>query len=622
MMSKRYFSNKSYGTCFLTLVLILSLAASPAQAAVQVSASISAPEFPLDRGVMFTITVTGAGSFEAQMPEVEGLVFSKRGQSSSREFVNGNYSASFSAMYIVEALHEGEFTIPAIPVLASGETLLTSPVTVKVTAPRTAVASSLGQNPGTSSSTARLRSGDAASVAFMRVSPVREKSYSGEIVPVQIKVYFREGIKANLNSLPQLQGEGFVLQQLDREPAQSREIVNNTPYTVLTWESALSGIKEGIHKISFEIEATLLLRQRVRQPRHPFMDDSFFDSFFGSYQEKEVKIASPIFDMSVLSLPDQGKPENFSGAIGSFSLDVTARPREIALGDPITLVMTVSGKGNFDRVRAPQLTDSKGWKTYTPSSEFLKDGGSGSGKKVFEQALVAKDPTLKAVPVVEFSYFDPVAASYKTLSTKPIPLRIEGHGSGTPPPVSVSSQKKEQSGSQVQQEDAAVVVNPPLAALAPLKRDGGEPNQNLTPLYGRKWFQILAILIFVGLIVAIILRVRSARFAANPVLQRRQAMKHILALRLTEIDKSLAEGDVRGFLLSCRQAIQEQYGLLWKTEAGAITSADLQSRLPSDSVLITVFKAADESVYGGQLLSHERMEELAHGVKKELEGLS
>ncbi len=424
MMSKRYVSNKSYGAVLVTLVLLLSLAASLAQAAVQVSATISAPEFPLDRGVMFTITVSGARSFDVQMPEVDGLVFSKRGESSSMELINGRYSASFSTMYIVEALREGEFTIPAIPVQTSGETVLTTPVTVKVTAPRAATASSTRQNMGTASSTTRLRSGDAASVAFMRVSPVREKSYSGEIVPVQIKVYFREGIKANLNSLPQLQGEGFVLQQLDREPAQSREIVNNTPYTVLTWDSALSGIKEGVHQVSFEIEATLLLRQQLRQPRHSFMDDSFFDSFFGSYQEKDVKVASPVFDMSVLSLPDQGKPENFSGAIGSFSLDVAARPLEIAVGDPITLVMTVSGEGNFDRVRAPQLTDSKGWKTYTPSSEFLKDGWSGSGKKVFEQALVVKDPTVEAVPAVEFSYFDPVAASYKTLSTEPIPLRI------------------------------------------------------------------------------------------------------------------------------------------------------------------------------------------------------
>ncbi len=166
------------------------------------------------------------------------------------------------------------------------------------------------------------------------------------------------------------------------------------------------------------------------------------------------------------------------------------------------------------------------------------------------------------------------------------------------------------------------VVNPPLAALAPLKRDGGERNQDLIPLYGRKWFQILGVLIFVGLIAALILRVRSARLAANPLLQRRQAMKHILALRVTEIDRGLAEGDVRAFLLACRQAIQEQYGLLWETEAGAITSADLENRLPADSVLITVFKAADESVYGGQLLSREKMQELADGVKKELEGLS
>ena len=88
-----------------------------------------------------------------------------------------------------------------------------------------------------------------------------------------------------------------------------------------------------------------------------------------------------------------------------------------------------------------------------------------------------------------------------------------------------------------------------------------------------------------------------------------------------EIDQALTVNDTRGFLASCRRAIQEQLGLVWDTESSAITLGDLQKRLPGDSGLLTVFKAADESAYGGQELSQQEMQEYADRLKNELEGL-
>jgi BatD DUF11 like domain len=611
--------------CVLFVLLLTFSAVQSVQAAAEVSASLNASSFPLDRAAALTVTVTGARSFQPRMPEVEGLRFHQRGQSTRMEIINGAYSASVSSVFLVEAFHAGTFTIPAIEVVTNDGTMMTRPITFEVTASQTAAVQP--QSQAGASSTARLRSGEADKVAFLRVTPAKEKSYSGEIVPVQIKVYFRDGIKANLNSLPQLQGEGFVLQQLAREPSQSKEIINNSQYTVLTWESALSGIKEGEHQLSVELEATLLLREQRRSaPSHsmfndPFLGDSFFDSFFGSYREKEVKIASPVLDLTVLSLPVEGRPESFSGAIGDFHLDVTARPVELAPGDPITLTMTVKGRGNFDRVQPPKLRTEKGWKTYTPSSEFLKDGRGGEGKKVFEQALVMNDKTLQEIPAIEFSYFDSETAAYKTLTASPIPLQIQGAAlkEAAPEPV---KQEQVQEKEEIKTEDMQQAVAPPMSTLAPLQLTPGGLDQELTPLFARRWFQLLSVVLFLFMVAGVVMKVRAARYAKNPRLQRDQAMRHLLALRLKEIDQTLAVNDARGFLAACRRAIQEQLGLVWETEAGAITYADLQKRLSKDSALLTVLRAADESAYGGQELSSQQMQEFADGLKKELEGLA
>ncbi len=622
MKSRKYFQKNKIIAKVLALMclLLFALAAVPSlQAAVEVSATLTPHSFPIDRAAALNITVKGVRSFQPIMPEIEGLLFHQRGKSSQMEIVNGAYSSSVILTYLVQAERVGRFTIPAIEVTTKDGTAMTQAITFEVTDSRTAAVTPQAQSGRTPA--ARLRSGEGQKLAFLRVIPAKEKSYLGEVVPVQIKVYFRDGIKANLNSLPQLHGEGYVLQQLGREPAQTREHINNTAYSVLSWESALSGIKEGAHDISMEIDATLLLPEQRRSSSsgHSMFNDPFFSNFFSSYQEKNVKVASPALKLTVLSLPEKGRPADFSGAIGDFSLIVSANPVELAPGDPITLNMTVSGQGNFDRVQAPKLSIEKGWKIYTPSSEFLKDGGPGKGKKLFEQALVAKDPTLKEIPAIELSYFDPAAATYKTLTAKAIPLTIIGAVGEAIEPV--LSQKVVPGKKETKAVESVPAVEPPLSGLAPLQLVPDSMDQKLSPLFARKWFQLLVIVLFLAVVIAVIIKARNTRYANNPRLQREQAMKHLLGLRVTEIDKALSAQDTRGFLVTCRKTIQEQLGLVWDVEAGAITLADLKKRLPEDSVLLAVFSAADESAYGGQELSRQQMQEFSDRLKSELEGL-
>ena len=621
MRVRHYFLKNNIVAILCFLLLFLLAGTQSLKAAVEISASLNTRSFPLDRAALLNIQVTGVKSFEPQLPEVDGLRFYHRGQSTQVEIINGAYSASVTSTYLVQASREGKFTIPAIRIKAGAESAKTEPINFEVTASNSSPAPQTGRSGA--SSTARLRSGNSDEVAFLRVMPAREKSYSGEVVPVQIKVYFRDGLKANLNSLPLLIGEGFVLQQLEREPVQSRELVGNTQYTVLTWNSSLSGIKEGTHELSVELDATLLLREQRRIPRNrnsmfndPFFGDSFFDNFFGSYREKEVKIASPELNLTVLPLPKEGKPENFGGAIGDFRLQVAADPVELQPGDPITLTMTVSGQGNFDRVQAPKLSREQGWKSYTPSSEFLKDGDPGHGKKVFEQALVAKDSTLSEIPAVEFSYFDPETVSYKTLTSNPIPLKIKGMVEKKEPARKKIEKKKE--ARIVQTKQAA---EPPISTLAPLQLVPGSMDQTIEPLYGKKWLQLLVLVLLLVLSGATIYKLRKTRLANNPLLQRNQARKHLLTLRLKEIENTLVANDTRKFLAACRSAIQEQLGLAWETEAAAITLADIEKRLPAGSVLVEIFRAAEESAYGGQELSGEQSRKFAEALKQELEGL-
>lgn len=216
-----------------------------------------------------------------------------------------------------------------------------------------------------------------------------------------------------------------------------------------------------------------------------------------------------------------------------------------------------------------------------------------------------------------FSYFDPADAAYKVLKSKPIPFRIKG--AGLEPKQPEPDVKAERG--RAEPSEMPATVKAPIANLAPLKLQPGDMAEKMVPLYSRLWFQILAALIVALLLGVVVQRQRAAAYTKNPRLQRHQAMKHLLVLRQKEIDRALAGNDTRGFLVSCRRAIQEQLGLLWDCEAGAITLADLRQRLPEGSSLIAIFSAAEESAYGGQDLSSQQMQEFADRLQKELEGL-
>lgn len=622
---RKDFSGWRIGAMAAGLLLAVSLLfCSVLQAAVEVSATFNVRSFPIDRVASLTLTVSGVRSFTPLMPAVDGIIFHKRGQSTQMSLVNGNYSALVTSVYLVEATRTGSFTIPPIELRNNSGSHMTQAITFEVTAAQSAVRQTQPQS-GTGAQT-RLGSGDADSVAFLRLTSIKEKSYSGEVVPIQIKVYFRDGIQVNLNSLPRLKGEGFVLEELSHKPEQTKEIIHNTRYTVLTWDSSLSGIKEGEHTVSFEIEATLLLRQQRRRPAGSRMNTpfggSFFDDFFGGYREKEVKIASPAQTLSVLALPMEGRPQGFAGAIGEFELDVKASPLELSLGDPVTLNMVVSGEGNFDRVTAPQMDGRvKGWKSYTASSEFVEEGRGSRGRKLFEQALVLKDAGVTEIPAMQFSYFDPATASYKSLHSASIPIQVQGR---VPEKRVVPAPVQQEASTEIvagQPPEGTAAAHVSLPGLAPLKTGGDDLDQELSPLFTRSWFQIMGVLFLLIIVAAVLQRIRNARFARNPELLRDQQMKRLLQEGLQKMEQAQRTNDSRQFLVHCRRTVQEQLGLFWGVEATAITSADLKHRLAPESILLTVFLAADESAYGGQNLDSSQMQEFAEDLKHELQGL-
>jgi hypothetical protein len=138
-----------------------------------------------------------------------------------------------------------------------------------------------------------------------------------------------------------------------------------------------------------------------------------------------VEIKSEPVALEVKPLPPN-PPPSFSGAIGNFTMTTEAKPKTVQVGDPITVTTTISGRGNFDRVNAPAVEDDRGWHKYPPSSKFKQDDEVGiSGTKTFETVLSPNEKK-QGLPLLAFSYFDPVKEQYVTLHSEPIPINVQG----------------------------------------------------------------------------------------------------------------------------------------------------------------------------------------------------
>ena len=608
---------------FLVLALLIQIpAVTMAQAAdVSVKAEINSAEFSIDQSALLTITVSGARSAKPEMPEADGLRFAYRGQKSQAQWINGKASSSISFSFMVQAEKEGKHTIKPVKVTVDGKVYTTRAVPCTVLPARTPNVVSKGrqsvQPQKANAPSTRLRSGEADTIGFMRVFPEKEKIYSGQLVFFTIKAYFRQGLRVTLKSAPRFVGENFMLQSIDDKPQQSEELVNGEPYISLTWKGALSAVKEGTFPLEVEMDAELLVRaQRQRQNNSfgsPFSNDPFFDDFFGQYSRREVKVASPEKSITVMDLPMASRPNDFQGAIGNLSLAVAASPVDGKVGDPITLKMIISGAGNFDTVQAPQLTDKNDWKTY-PATEMFEEHKPGSGKKTFEQAIVPTSADLTTIPSVQFSYFDPNAGEYISLTSDPITIQLK-NSSG----IATAADSHDVGEQQPTTPDTQ--AEPDTKNLAPLHTEPGRLVHAIEPLYKKSWFILLMTATFLCLTAALLLYLRRKRLQADPTILLHKQVNRQLSNHYQEMEKAISSQDQNSFFNHCRAAVQERLGEIWGLKPRAITLADLQQRLPVDAPLLDIFSRMEHGAYSGKRLDQTTLEKMLQTTRNELDKL-
>ena len=604
----------------VTGLCVTALVAAAFGAQSQINAELEPQSISLGESAELTVTASGSAPAASTLPHVDGLEIEPIGEQTSMQIINGNVTSNVAQLFRVTPNRAGDFTIPPIGGTGHPITLHVDKGTGGQTQRGTPQARSGLPAPSGSQSSNSTHVDSKNRSAFLRIELPKQELIVGELVPVKVKAYFRAGVAASLNGLPMLSSEAFTLNKFEDNPEQTRELIDGVPYTVVTWTSALSAVKAGDYPLNLDLPVMVRVQEKGARGNNPFkdffgddsaFDDPFFDNFFSNATQKPLTLHTDGATVKIKPLPVQGRPADFSGAVGQFDVTAEASARNGTTGDPLTLKMNITGRGNFDRVRTNGLTSSPNWKSYKPNGKFTPDDSAGiEGSKTFEQSIVARKAGAQEIPALSFSYFDPDTQRYVTKTTGPIAVEIAQGTATTPaaPPIS------------------APVVHAPKAngdGLAPDQVVTGRSVASLRPLVLTPWFIAVNAVMIAALLFGAVLRWLRQRRANDPRRLEREASEKSVGESLAKMDAALKVQDAPQFFTAARNALQERLAAEWKLPVSRVTIPEIRERLNGDGEQIrSIFQTADEIAYSGLQFTAPDLQQWRGVVKEQLQQLS
>jgi hypothetical protein len=371
-------------------------------------------------GVPFVVTVDVVDAQEVSppvAPEIPGasVRVAERGRQQSMQLINGRISRSTTVTYAVEIVPErpGELAIPAMEVRVDGVAMRTEARTVNV------------------------RPSDAADLLAAEVFGQPPEVSIGEPLDLVLRVAVKPYRDPRYGALNELQMWQFVdlkgsewgifapeiaeLVQRGSAPRVQREARGDEEWYVYEVTRRTWPPKSGMPDIG-EVRVRMTYPMELRE-----VPGFMLDRELRVTQSRPVSVAAQPTGIEVLPLPEEGRPASFAGAVGTFSMAATAKPTEVAAGDPITVTLAITdeaGTANMESLQPPPLAgDAELARDFRVPNEAISGVVSGRTKR-FTLTLRPLRAGIASIPALEFSSFDPKARRYGAVRSAPIPITV------------------------------------------------------------------------------------------------------------------------------------------------------------------------------------------------------
>ena len=377
-------------------------------AQVSFDAKVSKKRLGINERLQVDFTMNKDGD-EFEPPGFENFsVVGGPSQSINNSWINGVRSFSKTYSYFLAPRKRGVFTIGQATIEIDGEIYKTLPLKISVGA-----AIDKPKDPN-----------DPNYIASEKIHLVAEVSntnpYLNEAITVVYKLYVAQGVGVrNSREIDKPRYSNFWSQNIDVEGlgAQQGTYKGEDYLYVVLRKTVLYPQKTG--KLNIE---PLSLDVTVEVPSN--RRDVFGRSFMNTVNRR---VSAGNRSINVKPLPKKGRPEGFSGAVGSFEFKLTTNKKELKASEAFEVVLEVSGRGNLKLFRLPKLVLPSALEVYEPQhGEKVRTLISGMRGKVSDSyTVVPNDPGSYPIPSVSFSYFDLKTKNYKIIDSERLIISVD-----------------------------------------------------------------------------------------------------------------------------------------------------------------------------------------------------
>lgn len=422
---------------------------APAGAQVRVTATVSPDAIGKNQYTEYRLVVENAGDIQKlQTPMFQHFnVIGSPSRESGMNSFNGQVTRYEAFGFVLRPQQPGKFTIEPASVVINGKKYQSNAVKIQVSAatvsqPNLAsrgYASPYASEPVPAvANDALLKEGEdpdrkARQNLLLRVLVNKRTAFVGEPIEATVELLSRMRCDTRMLKSPSFNGFSVIDLPVENQGMPALRKIDGKEYNGYALRHVqLYPLQAGKFSIGTgEVENTVQFIKEAYAQNMGGDVAAWLDEMPAQLIDpnavvtRRITLKNEPIDLTVLPLPETGKPAGFDGAVGDFKLTAMLARPSFAANENGELLLSVEGAGNLPMINAPAIAWPSGVDAFDPTVQDNADKSiiPVTGSRLFRYSFSAKEGNY-TIPALTFSFFNTQQKTYQQLETKPLSFRV------------------------------------------------------------------------------------------------------------------------------------------------------------------------------------------------------